>query len=306
MTANICVIGSINIDLVARGACIPEPGETLIGFEFLTAPGGKGANQAVAASRQGAKVVMVGRVGEDAFAEVLLSNLSKNNILTNNILRTKNQSSGVALIMVDNAGQNTIMVVPGANMAVSPEDVRSVEGLIATADVLLLQLEIPIESVMEAASIAHQHGVKVILNPAPVCSLPHQIWPLVDILIPNENEASVLAGMSFGREYDIQNIVNNLLEFGIKTIIVTLGEKGALLVDEGKQTRIQPFKVKAVDTTAAGDAFVGGFSVALAEGCSLEEAVRWGNASGALATTKMGAQPSLPDRQEVENLLLIQ
>jgi ribokinase len=119
------VIGSINIDLVARGACIPEPGETLIGFEFLTAPGGKGANQAVAASRQGAKVVMVGRVGEDAFAEVLLSNLSKNNILTNNILRTKNQSSGVALIMVDNAGQNTIMVVPGANMAVSPEDVRS-------------------------------------------------------------------------------------------------------------------------------------------------------------------------------------
>jgi ribokinase len=303
MKAKICVVGSINIDLVARGARIPRPGETVVGKEFMTVPGGKGANQAVAVARLGANVIMVGRVGEDAFAEVLLSNLALNQVIMANIPRTKNISSGVALIMVDDQAQNSILVVPGANALVSPEDVRLVESQIASADILLLQLEIPIETVVEAASIARRHGVKVILNPAPAANLPQQLWPLVDILIPNEHEASFLADLPENDENHYQAITDRLSRLEIKTLIITLGAKGALLVDAGKRILIPPFKVTAVDTTAAGDAFVGGFAVALAEGRSLEEAVRWGNASGALAATKMGAQPSLPGRHAVEDLV---
>jgi ribokinase len=303
MVARICVVGSINIDLVARGTRFPTVGETLIGTHFMTAPGGKGANQAVAASRLGAQVSMVGRVGTDHFAAQLIENLQKNQVNTTHIICTPQLNSGVALIMVDQDGQNTIMVVPGANMLLSPDDVHNAGEIITSADILLLQLESPIETVIEAARMAHEHKVKVILNPAPVMPVPASLWPYIDILIPNEHEAQILAGMVNIPQVDPSRVIDRLTKLGPGIIILTLGSKGALMNYAGESETVPAFVVEPIDTTAAGDAFIGGFSVAIAEGLHLKDAVRWANACGALATTKMGAQPSLPNRLEVNQLL---
>ena len=303
MRAHVTVVGSLNMDLVARTPRIPQPGETIIGGDFHTVPGGKGANQAVAAARLGAQVSMVGRVGRDAFANPLLENLAAAGVDHTFVTQDPGAATGVALIVVDDAGQNSIVVASGANMRLSPADVDAAEAAIAAADALLLQLESPLETVTRAAEVARTHRVTVILNPAPARPLPAALLSLVDVLIPNESETSLLTGMPVGDQVEAETAAAALRESGVGTVILTLGDRGALLAREGETERFPAFDVTPVDTTAAGDAFVGGFAVALAEGQSLAEAVRWGNAAGALATTKLGAQPSLPNRQALEKLL---
>lgn len=301
MPARVTVVGSLNMDLVARALRLPRPGETVIGNDFYTVPGGKGANQAVVASRLGAKVSMVGHVGNDVFAKALLENLAAAGVAHTFVTRDAEAATGVALIVVDGAGQNSIVVTSGANMHLSPAHVKTAEAAIAAADVLLLQLESPLDAVAKAAQMAHTHGVTVILNPAPARRLPATLLSLVDVLIPNESEAALLTGLPVGNR--VEAAARALWKLGVGTVILTLGERGALLTQSGETKLFPAFEVTPVDTTAAGDAFVGGFAVALAEGKPLAEAVRWGNAVGALATTKLGAQPSLPTRQALEALL---
>ena len=303
MSARVTVAGSLNMDLVARAPRIPQPGETIIGRDFRNVPGGKGANQAVAAARLGAEVSMVGRVGADTFADPLLENLAADGIDHTYVTRDPEAATGVALIVVDDAGENSIVVASGANARFSPGDVEDAEEAFARADVLLLQLESPLETVQRAAELAHAHGAKVLLNPAPARALPDELLSLVDALIPNETEAALLTDRAVRSQADAREAAQALLVSGVETVIVTLGEGGALLAQGGGVTLVPAFSVEAVDTTAAGDAFVGSFAVALAEGRPPEEAVRWGNAAGALATTKMGAQPSLPTREALERLL---
>jgi ribokinase len=329
MIVRVTVVGSLNMDLVARAPRIPEPGETIIGGEFYSVPGGKGANQAVAAARIGAQVSMVGRVGNDTFAESLLHSLASDRIGHVFVTRDAEAATGVALIVVDDRGQNSIVVASGANMRLSPADVDAAEAALAESDVLLLQLESPLDTVARAAELARAHGVRVILNPAParplcavgtapfgegsVCavgtapfggrSVPDALLSLVDVLILNESETALLTGMPVADRAGAEEAAAALRELGVGTVILTLGARGALLARATGVELIPAFEVTPVDTTAAGDAFVAGFAVALAEGKALAEAARWGNAAGALATTKMGAQPSLPTRRAVEQLL---
>lgn len=303
MTARVTVVGSLNMDLVIRTPRIPKPGETIIGTDFHTVPGGKGANQAVAAARLGADVSMVGRVGRDAFAKSLLDNLSAAGVDHVFVTQDPDAATGVALIAVDDSGQNSIVVASGANMRLSPADVDAASAAIAAAAVLLLQLESPLESVTQAAKVARAHGVKVILNPAPARPLPASLLSLVDVLIPNESETALLTDLPVGEQAEVERAAEALRKMGVGTVVLTLGDRGALLAQSGGTELFPAFEVEPVDTTAAGDAFVGGFAFALAAGRPLAEAVRWGNAAGALATTKLGAQPSLPTRQALEALL---
>jgi len=297
---NILVIGSLNADLVVRVPRFPAPGETISGEDLAIIPGGKGANQAVAAARQRTAVAMVGRVGNDSFGPTLIQNLQRNKVDTAHVL-TDDSATGTAIIVVNADGQNSIVLSPGANGKVTPIDVDSVS--FQDTDLLLLQLEIPLETVVHVASVARQNGLRVILNPAPACPLPDSLLADVDILVPNESELQLLTGLSVTDADSARTVAKALLAKGVKTVIVTLGANGALLVTNEKATHVPGFKVDVVDTTAAGDAFIGGLASALLKGKSLEEAVRYGNASGALATTKFGAQPSLPTVNEVEKLL---
>ena len=303
MTASIAVVGSLNMDLVVRSPRIPRPGETILGGELHTVPGGKGANQAVAAARLGAQVSMIGRVGQDTFATPLLENLVMDGIDHAFVLQDGEAATGVALIVVDDNGENSIVVSSGANMRLSPADVEAAESVIAAADLLILQLEVPLESVIRSAELAHAHGVKVVLNPAPARPLPAELLSMVDVLVPNESEAALLTGLPAGTQAEAARAVDALLDSGVGTVILTLGERGALPARKGEMQVVPAFDVEPVDTTAAGDAFVAGLAVALAEGRGLYEAVRWGNAAGGLAATKLGAQTSLPTRQALEQLL---
>lgn len=298
--SDILVIGSLNADLVVRAPRFPAPGETISGEDLAIIPGGKGANQAVAAARQGASVDMVGRVGNDSFGPTLIQNLQKNNVDTAHV-KTDSSASGTAIIVVDASGQNSIVLSPGANGKVTPADVASVS--FQDVYMLLLQLEIPLKSVIRAASLARQNGLRVILNPAPARQLPDSLLADVDILVPNESELQLLTDIPVTGTASAETAAQVLLEKGVKTVIVTLGKKGALLVTPEQTQHVPAFEVSVVDTTAAGDAFIGGLAAALLKGRSLEEAVRYGNASGALAATKFGAQPSLPTRDEVEKLM---
>ncbi len=303
MVAKIVVVGSLNMDLVVRSPRIPKPGETIIGHALHMVPGGKGANQAVAAARVGAQVAMVGRVGGDAFAQPLLANLAANRVDHTWVARDADAATGVALIEVDDAGQNSIVVVSGANARLRPADVEAAEAAIAAAQALLLQLESPLDTVLRAAQLARAGGVTVILNPAPARALPTELLQAVDVLIPNESETALLTGLPVDSLAEAATAAQALLAGGVSTVVLTLGERGALLAQPEGWAHFPAFPVTPVDTTAAGDAFVGGFAVALAEGRSLADAVRWGNAAGALATTQLGAQPSLPDRAALLALL---
>lgn len=303
MLPKITVVGSLNMDLIVRTPRIPSPGETIIGSGFHTAPGGKGANQAVAAARLGAQVSMVGRVGKDEFAATLLENLSLAKVNTKFVIQDPEAPTGVALIEVDDSGENSIVVASGANMRVSSLDVDAAQEAISAADLLLLQLEIPLKTVIQAAVLAKRKNVTVVLNPAPARILTSELLNFVDILIPNETETALLTGLPVGSQSQIEAAASSLLTSGVRTVIITLSENGAMLTQEDKNEIIPAFNLNPVDTTAAGDAFVGGFAVAIAEGKPMTEAIRWGNAAGALATTRLGAQPSLPMRQDVETML---
>jgi ribokinase len=298
--AKIVVVGSSNTDMAVLTPRIPVPGETVMGGDFMMVGGGKGANQAVAAARLGADVTFVARVGNDVFGEQAIESFKKDGIRTDYVTMDDQAPSGVALIFVDEGAENVIVVAPGANNRLQPEHVEMARAEIETADALVMQLEIPIETVTAAADIARRAGTKVILNPAPARELPKSLLGMVDVLTPNETEAALLAGLSTTDVMKPEEIGRKLLDMGVGAVVMTLGSQGALVVIKDEATRIPALKVEAVDTTAAGDAFNGALAVALAEGKSLVEAAQFAVKSAALSVTKAGAQPSLPTRQEVE------
>lgn len=301
--ARIIVVGSINMDLVFRTHQLPRPGETRTGHSFRQVPGGKGANQAVAAARLGAQVSMVGRIGDDSFGQTLISGLNETGIDTRFVKVTSNCSSGLAVIGVEDSGQNSITVIPGANGFVTPDDVIATEELFLSADVLLLQLEIPLPAVQKAVELAHRHGVKIILDPAPsVNSLPDELLQ-VDVVCPNETEAESLSGQVVDSIESAKSAVQRIGGRGPRISLITLGSQGAVVFDGKALEHVPSFDVKAVDTTAAGDAFAAAFGIALAEEISVAEAARFAAAAGALATTQHGAQPAMPTRDAIESLL---
>jgi len=302
MSAHIVVVGSLNMDLVIQAPRHPLPGETITGGPFRTIPGGKGANQAVAAARMGGHVTMIGRVGADAFGDQLIANLAAAGVDIGRMGRS-DAATGVALITVSATGENSIVLAPGANGTMSAETVRANGDAIAEADALLLQLEVPLPAVQAAAEIAHQHNVPVILNPAPARPLPADLLRHVTYLIPNESETATLTGLPVRTTDEAVRAAAQLQRLGVNQVVLTLGERGALVLLRDGPVAVPAFPVQVVDTTAAGDAFLGAFAVALTEGQPLVEAARWGCAAGALACTVLGAQPSLPTRATVEHLL---
>lgn len=298
MSNPIVVVGSLNMDLVVRTSRHPQPGETLLGSDFQTFPGGKGANQAVAASRAGGSVRLIGRVGADAFGDALLQNLAQDQVDTRFVRRTPGAASGVALITLDAQGQNTIVVASGANALLTPQDVLDSQPAFEGAAVLVLQLETPLNTVAQAIDLARQHHVPVIVNPAPARSLPESLLRRLDYLIPNESELALLSGI------DATSLAADAVaELVAKAVVVTLGANGVLVAEGHHRRRLAAHLVDVVDTVAAGDAFVGAFAVALAEGQDTSQAAIFGNAAGALAVTRSGAQPSLPNRAELDSFL---
>jgi len=308
---DILVIGSLNADLVVRAPHFPQPGETISGEDLQVIPGGKGANQAVAAARLGASVAMLGRVGQDNFGDFLLDNL-KSNKVDSQLVQRDAASTGTAIIVVDSNGQNSIVLSSGANGKVSSADVH--RASFPAGGLLLLQLEIPTPTVLSAAQRAKQNNMRVVLNPAPAKEIPAELISLADFLIPNESELGLLTGLPVTDISSAEKAAKRLLERGAQNVIVTMGGKGALVVSGTQVTHVDTYKVNVVDTTAAGDAFIGGFAAQLLESDSLlsnvqeqalvlQKAVRYGCACGALATTKFGAQPSLPTKEEVEKFL---
>lgn len=301
--SKLCVIGSLNTDLVARVARFPAPGETLRGASFATFPGGKGANQAVAAARLGAVVCLVGKLGEDAYGRSYLDHLKLEKVDISGLTLQPGVSSGVALIMIDESGENTIVVVPGANSEVDSGYLRLHEPLLESHDLFLLQLEIPLDTVIRACRLLHHAGKRVILDPAPAISVPPEIYEYVDILTPNEHELETLTGMRSETLQEAIRAAAHLIEAGAKTVVVKRGRAGAVVVTAEGSNEVRGFEVSAVDTTGAGDAFNGGLAVALSEGMDTAAAVRFANAVGALTTTAVGAQSAMPRRAEVEKML---
>lgn len=291
---NILVIGSSNTDMTIRASRLPAPGETILGGEFKMGRGGKGANQAVAAKRLGGNVTFVCKVGNDVFGNESVQAYAAEGMDISRILRSE-KPSGTALIMVDDSGENCISVAPGANGDISVEDIRSIADLIRSASYLLLQLEIPVAAVVEAAHIAHEAGVCVILNPAPATKLPESIFADIDILTPNQTETAILTGISD----DPDKAVARLAELGVGRIVMTRGSKGSAVYENGKCTLVDACKVNAIDATAAGDTFCGALCVGLSEGLDLVEAARFATRASALTVQKMGAQESIPYRKDL-------
>jgi ribokinase len=300
---SIVVIGSSNTDMIIQLDRIPRPGETILGGEFSTAAGGKGANQAVGAARAGGKVTFVARVGRDMFGDQAVAGFERDVIVTDFVFRDPVAPSGVALIFVAKDGENSIAVAGGANSKLSPADVRKAKRAIAGASAVVMQLETPLETVQAAAELAAKAGVRVILNPAPARSLPDALLKLVSILTPNETEAELLTGIKVTNDATAAQAADKLLDKGVQAVILTLGARGAFVATKESKQLVPGFKVKAVDTTAAGDVFNGALAVALSEGRSLLEAARFASAAAAISVTRLGAQPSAPKRQEIEKLL---
>lgn len=299
MTAKIVIVGSFNMDLTAYMERLPRPGETVNGRKFVTGPGGKGSNQAVAAARLGAEVTFIGRVGQDVFAEQAFNIWRQEGIHTDYVIRDANQATGVAPIWVDDAGENSIVVVLGANLAMTQADIDAAADVIAKADVLITQLEINYDIVGYALKVAKQKGIRTILNPAPAGHLPPDVVALADFMTPNETELESLSGQSGS----VESNARSLFTREGQSVVVTLGAQGAQWVSKDAANQIPAFKVQVVDTTGAGDAFNAGFAVGLAEGKSIDDAIAFANATAALCVTRPGTAPSMPRRDEVEALL---
>lgn len=299
----IVVIGSANTDLVVKTDRMPSPGETVLGGRFMMAGGGKGANQAVAASRLGGEVTFVARVGRDLFGEQALAGYRAERMDVRHVTCDEDAPSGVALICVDRAAENSIVVAPGANERLSPQDVDRAEPEIAAADFVVLQLEIPLPAVVHAAEVAERHGVPVILNPAPAAAIPDELLRRCYLLTPNRSECAMLTGMPVTDAADVERAADALLARGVRHVVVTLGGEGSLVKGPDYCEWVEARRVEAVDTTGAGDTFNGALAVALSEGRSLREAVRFATAASSIAVTRMGAQSSVPMREEVDALL---
>jgi ribokinase len=302
---NILVVGSSNTDLIIKVPGIPRPGETILGGAFQTFPGGKGANQAVAAARAGGHVVFIASVGDDAYGREAISGYQADHINTGDIKICRNIPSGIAMITISESGENAIAVAPGANSHLFPEDLEEAEEAFHEADFMLIQLEIPLETVKKAVELGKELGTGVILNPAPAARLPDGILAATDIITPNETETEILTGIRVDSEESAARAADHLHDRGVATVIITLGSKGAFVSDRKSGTRavIPGFRVTAKDTTAAGDVFNGQLAVSLAEGASLEDAVRTAHAAAALSVQKLGAQSSIPTREETDGFL---
>jgi ribokinase len=300
---HILVVGSINMDLVVRCPRVPAPGETLAGSDFATVPGGKGANQAVAAARLGAPTAMIGRVGLDTFGDALLAGLAENGVDTTHVARDDEAASGIALILVDHAGQNSIVVASGANGSLRPEDLEAAGSLFAWADAVLVQLEVPLATVGQALALARRAGALAVLDAGPARELPAEVLAAADIVSPNESEAKAITGLAVSDVASAQRAAARLREMGARGVVLKLGAQGAYLSCDEMQQHVPAFRVEPVDTTAAGDAFTAALALAAAMGRTLPEAVRYANAAGAAATLRFGAQPSMPTPEEVIRIL---
>lgn len=295
----ITIIGSSNMDMVVKADRIPEPGETILSGSFFMNPGGKGANQAVAVAKLGGNAVFISKLGNDLFGEQFAGLFKKEGINTRYLLSDPVLPSGVALITVDKKGENSIVVAQGANANMQTADLSSALETIASGKILLMQLEIPLDTVTSAAEYAHSKGVMVILNPAPACHLPDKLLQQVDLLTPNRSEASLLSGITITDVSTAQEAAMVLHRKGVKHVVITMGAEGAIIYTNGKFIQVDAIKVTPVDTTAAGDVFNGAVAVALSEGNDLETAVRFGCRAAAIAVTRPGAQSSIPYRNEL-------
>lgn len=295
----IIVIGSSNVDMVVRTSHLPAPGETILGGEFFMNQGGKGANQAVAIKRLGGNLIFMAKLGNDVLGRQSVGYFKKEGIDTRYIALDEDSASGVALISVDDHAENSIVVASGANMLLNEQDVDKMLEEMCEGDILLMQLEIPLQTVEYAARKAFGKGVKVVLNPAPARSLPKELFRHLYMVTPNRIEAEMLTGIKTANDADVEKVAEEICAMGVKNVIITLGSKGCLIREEGVSYRIDAFKVEPVDTTAAGDTFNGALCVGLSEGMDLKQAAVMASKASSIAVTRMGAQSSIPYREEL-------
>jgi ribokinase len=298
-TNKIIVIGSSNTDMVIKSDRLPVPGETILGNEFIMNPGGKGANQAVAVARLGGDVTLISKTGNDLFGKQSLDLFDAEGIKTNYIFSDPKNPSGVALIMVDSQGENCIVVASGANATLSPKDIDKAKSEIETASLILMQLEIPIKTVEYVANIAHQRGIKVILNPAPACVLSNELLEHIYLLVPNKTESEILSGIKITDWESAKKAANIISLKGAQNVVITLGSQGVLIKENDQYYEVDAYKVNAIDTTAAGDTFCGALCVGLSENMTLLESVQLANKASAITVTRLGAQSSIPFRAEL-------
>lgn len=304
--SKIIVIGSSNTDMIVKVPRIPVPGETILGGKYIKAAGGKGANQAVAAARSGGEVTFIANTGDDTLGREAIEGFKKEGINTDHIFIDKEVSSGVALIFVGDDGENSIAVASGANGTLTSSNINQIEQVIAKGDILLTQLETPLETIEAAVKIAKKYNLKVILNPAPAQKLADELLQQIDILTPNETEVELLTGIKVQDESSAIKAGKILRRRGVQTVILTLGAEGAFLMAQQHNKMIPGFRVVAEDTTAAGDTFNGALAVGLADGKMIEQAINWAHAAAALSVTRMGAQPSIPSQKEIREFLTAQ
>lgn len=300
----VVVFGSFAADLTSRADKLPKPGETIIGSSFKIGPGGKGSNQGVAAKRAGADMIMITKVGKDVFGNIALDFYKNEGMDTKHVFIDQELETGTALIMVDeNTAENQILVVSGACGNITEEDIKSVEHILSDAEIILMQLEINTDATQRVVNLAHQHGVKVVLNPAPAMPISKDILSKVFIATPNEHEAEALTGVKVTDEASADKAAQKLMEMGVENVVITLGKEGTYIKTKTECRSIKGLTVDAVDTTGAGDSFNGAFVTALAEGKDIFDAAKFANAAGALSVTKYGTAPAMPFRDEIDKLL---